>query len=158
MKLLALFIAMFWLSPAPLSAQETISPIGQSIQGTWIAQTSDASGNLNLFEVGTFHPDGSYSGANVNPLHTEHKGVWVRTGDRKFLLTVMFFTHDDKLVFNGIIKARIAVTLAEDLKSYESVAERVVMDTSGKVLQVTPGIAGRSVRMDLETPQTPPAQ
>lgn len=139
-------------------AQESISVLGQSIQGTWIAQTRDAAGNLSLFEVGTFHPDGSYSGANVNPTHTTHKGVWMRTGDRKFLLTVMFFTRDDKGAFNAIIKARIYLTLAEDLKSYESVAERVVMDTSGNVLQVTPGIAGRSVRMEIETPQSPPPQ
>lgn len=139
-------------------AQETLSTVGQSVQGTWIAQLTDASGNVSLFEVGTFHPDGSYSGANVNPSHTEHKGVWARIGDRKFLLTVMFFTRDDKGAFNGIVKARIYVTLAEDLKSYESVAERVVMDTAGKVLQTTPGIVGRSVRMDLETPQSAPPQ
>ncbi len=59
----------------------------------------------------------------------------------------MFFTHDDKGVFNGIVKARIYLTLAEDQKSYDSVAELVVMDTSGNVLQVTPGIAAHSVRM-----------
>ena len=52
------------------------------------------------------------------------------------MLTVLFFTHDEKSVFNGIVKARIVLTLAEDLKSYDSVAERVVMDTSGKELQV----------------------
>jgi len=119
---------------------------------------ADASGNLQLFEVGTFHPDGSYSGANVNPSQTEHKGVWVRVGDRKFAMTVTFFTHDDKGVFNGIVKARLYLTLSEDLKSYDSVAERVVMDTSGKVLSVTSGIAGHSVRMDLELPQAPPPQ
>ena len=70
----------------------------------------------------------------------------MRTGDRKFVLTVLFFTHDDMLVFNGIVKARIVLTLAEDLKSYDSVAERVIMDTTGKELSVTPGIAGHAVR------------
>ena len=53
---------------------------------------------------------------------------------------------------------RIMLTLAEDLRSYTSVAERVVMDTSGKELQVTPDIAGRSVRMDVEFPKNPPPQ
>jgi hypothetical protein len=89
-------------------------------------------GNPSLIEVGTFSPDGSYSGANVNPTHTTHKGVWLRTGDRKFVLTVLFFTHDDKGVFNGIVKARIFLTLAEDLNSYDSVAERVVDGHIGK--------------------------
>jgi len=79
----------------------------------------------------------------------------MRTGDRKFVLTVMFFTHDDKGAFNAIIKARIYLTLAEDQKSYDSVAERVVMDTSGNVLQVTPGIKGHAVRMNVELPTNP---
>jgi hypothetical protein len=82
----------------------------------------------------------------------------VRIGDRKFAETVLFFTHDDKGVFNGIVKARIILTVAEDLKSYDSVAERVVMDTAGNVLQVTPGILGHAVRMNVEMPQAPPAQ
>jgi hypothetical protein len=116
--------ALIWLCQIPGVAQDTISTNSQSIQGTWISQVADATGNISLFEVGTFSPDGSYSGANVNPSHTTHKGVWLRTGDRKFVLTVMFFTHDDKGVFNGIVKARINLTLAEDLKSYDSVAER----------------------------------
>jgi hypothetical protein len=157
-RLYVLFGALASLAQMPALAQDTISPNGQSIQGTWISQLADGSGAISLFEVGTFSPDGSYSGANVNPLHTEHKGVWLRTGDRKFVLTVMFFTRDEKGVFNGIIKARIIVTLAEDLKSYTSVAERVVMDTAGRELQVIPGIAGRSVRMDVEFPKTAPAQ
>jgi hypothetical protein len=148
--------ALIWLCQIPGVAQDTISTNSQSIQGTWISQVADATGNISLFEVGTFSPDGSYSGANVNPSHTTHKGVWLRTGDRKFVLTVMFFTHDDKGVFNGIVKARIYLTLAEDLKSYDSVAERVVMDTSGKELSVTPGIAGHSVRMDVEFPKSAP--
>jgi hypothetical protein len=153
-----LLAALAGFSPALLPGQDTISTVGQSIQGTWVSQVADASGNITLFEVGTFSPDGAYSGANVNPSHTTHKGVWVRTGDRKFALTVMFFTHDDKGVFNGIVKARIQVTLAEDLKSYDSVAERVVMDTAGNVLQVTPGILGHSVRMNVETPLSPASQ
>ena len=158
MRFYALFGALVWLAHIPAFAQDTISTIGQSIQGTWISQVADPAGNITLFEVGTFSPDGAYSGANVNPSHTTHKGVWLRTGDRKFVLTVLFFTHDDKGVFNGIVKARIYLTLAEDLKSYDSVAERVVMDTSGNVLQVTPGIAGHSVRMNVELPTNPPPQ
>jgi len=158
MRLYAICLGLVCLSQTAATAQETLSTAHQSIAGTWIAQVADASGNPQLFEVGTFHPDGSYSGANVNPSQTEHKGVWVRVGDRKFAMTVTFFTHDDKGVFNGIVKARLYLTLSEDLKSYDSVAERVVMDTSGKVLSVTSGIAGHSVRMDLELPQAPPPQ
>jgi hypothetical protein len=154
-----LFAALILLGQSALAQDTTpYNPVLQSIQGTWIAQLSDGAGNVQLFEVGTFHPDGSYSGANVSPMHTEHKGVWVRTGDRKFLLTVMFFTFDANRVFNGIVKARVQITLAEDLNSYDSVAERVVMDPSARVLVVTPGIRGRSVRMLIEGPETPDQQ
>ncbi|HEV3201932.1 MAG TPA: hypothetical protein VGZ73_28740 [Bryobacteraceae bacterium] len=133
----------------------TISTSNLSIQGTWISQVTDATGNLALFEVGTFSANGAYSGANVNPSHTTHKGVWVRTGDRQFVLTVLFFTHDNNGVFNGIVKARIYLTLAEDLQSYDSVAERVVMDTASREISVTPGIKGHAVRMNVELPKTP---
>jgi hypothetical protein len=147
-----LLVLCCFLIQIPAIAQVPQSPVGQSIEGTWISQLTDASGNLHLFEVGTFSPDGSYTGANVNGLHSTHKGVWERTGHRKFALTVLFFTHDAQGTFNGIVRARIAVTLAEDLNSYDSVAERTVMDTSGNILSVNPGIVGHAVRMELLPP------
>lgn len=151
-----IFLAMATLVWAGFArADETYSQPFQSLQGTWIAQLADASGNLQLFEIGTYHPDGSYSGANVNRLHTEHKGVWVRTGNRKFLLTIMFFTFDEKNQLTGTVKARVRITLAEDLKSYDSVSERIVMDPGGTVVAVTQGLRGRSVRMDVEEPSLP---
>ena len=158
MRHYVLLSALVWLAQMPALAQDTLSTNSQSIQGTWITQVADTTGNLALFEVGTFHPDGSYSSANVTASHSAHTGVWLRTGDRKFVLTVLFFTHDDKGVFNGIVKVRILLTLAEDLKSYDSVAERTVMDASGKELSVTPGIPGRAIRMDVEFPKNPPPQ
>ncbi len=65
---------------------------------------------------------------------------------------MMFFTHDAQGTFNGIIRARILMTLAEDRNFYDSVAERTVMDTAGNVLSVTPGILGHAVRMELLPP------
>jgi hypothetical protein len=50
------------------------------------------------------------------------------------------------------------VKLAEDLQSYDSLAERIVMDKFGNVLSVTPGIAGHAVRMNVEIPQYLPPQ
>jgi hypothetical protein len=94
----------------------------------------------------------------VNGTHTIHNGVWVRIADRKFAETVIFFTHDNNGVFNGIVKAKIYITLAPDLQSYDSVAERTVMDTAGNVLQVTPNIVGHAVRMNVELPAAPPTQ
>src|SRR5216684_7998306 len=110
MRYLALAGTLCCLMQIPLLADAPDS-VGQSIEGTWIAQVADATGAINLFEVGTFSPDGSYTGANVNGLHTAHKGVWVRTGHREFIMTVLFFTHDAQGTFNGIVKARISLKL-----------------------------------------------
>ena len=129
-----------------------------SIEGTWIAQLADPSGALSLFEVGSFSPDGSYTGANTNGLHSAHKGVWLRTGHRQYTMTILFFTHDGQGVFNGIIKARLYINVAKDGNSYDSLAERIVMDTHGNVLSITPNIAGHSVRMNVELPQYLPPQ
>jgi hypothetical protein len=68
-----------------------------------------------LFAVGNFSADGSYSDANANGLHSAHKGVWQRIGHLQYMLTVLFFTHDAQGTFNGIVKARIYITLAPDL-------------------------------------------
>jgi hypothetical protein len=72
----------------------------------------------------------------------------------------MFFTRDSKGAHAGISRTRIAITMAEDMKSYHATVERIIMDTSGKVLQVISGIRGQSVRMSIETQQNPvePAQ
>lgn len=129
-----------------------------SIVGTWVAELADASGTLNLFEAGNFSPDGSYTGANVNGLHTAHKGVWAKIGHHEYTLTILFFTHDSLGTFNGIVKARLYLTLAPDGNSYDSVAERIVMDTTGHVLSVTYPINGHSVRMNVELPQLLPPQ
>src|SRR5947209_13187225 len=167
MRIYGLFAALVLASQMPAIAQSTpgcggffqpapcnISTTLQSLEGSWIAQVAQPGAPRALFEVGTYHADGSYSGANVNSSHTEHKGVWLRVRDRKFVFTFMFFTHDDKGVFNGIIKARGTVTLSEDGNSYDSTVERVIMDASGNQLSVTPGVKGHSVRMDLELART----
>jgi len=137
----------------PVQAQVPSAHEGQSIEGSWIAEVAGADGTITLFEVGSFSPEGSYTGANVNGLHGVHKGVWERIGHLQFTLTVLFFTHDAQGAFNGIVKARIYITLAPDLNSYDSVAERIVMDKFGNVLSTTTGIAGHAVRMEVELPQ-----
>jgi hypothetical protein len=65
------------------------------------------------------------------------------TGHRRFELIVLFFTRDPPLV---------AIELAPDLNSYNSVAERMVMDTLGNALSITPGIIGHRFWMKVEFP------
>ena len=81
-----------FFQPAPCN----LSMNAQSLEGTWIAEVAQPGAPLALFEVGTFHADGSYSGANVNSSHTDHKGVWLRVGDRKFVFTFMLSRAERK--------------------------------------------------------------
>jgi hypothetical protein len=152
MKHFLLVGALLGLMQVPVLADDRDSheSAGHSIVGSWIVQQADATGAIAFFEVGNFSPDGSYTGANVNGLHSAHKGVWVRTGHHQFQMTVLFFTHDAQGVFNGIVKARIEIAVAADLNSYDSLAERTVMDKFGNVLSITPNINGHAVRMNVE--------
>jgi hypothetical protein len=167
MKLYGLF-ALVLLLHMPASAQNTqncghvfqpvcsISTTGQSLQGTWVSQVAEPGGGFVPFAVDTFHADGSLIGVNKDSSHSAHIGVWLRVGDRQFVFMTTFFTHDERGVFNGIVKARGTITLSEDQKSYDAVVERVVMDTSGREIQVISGIRGHSVRLELELQHNPP--
>lgn len=135
--------------------QEKLPSNGQTLEGTWIAQVAQPGGDFAPFGLGTFGPNGSYLGSSTDSTHTAHHGVWLRTGDRKFVLSTMFFTRDDKGAFNGMVRTRINITLAADSRSYTATVERILMDMAGRDLQVITGIRGRSVRMDVETQQNP---
>ncbi|HYP07681.1 MAG TPA: hypothetical protein VER03_15715 [Bryobacteraceae bacterium] len=140
------------------TAQETLPSFGQTLEGTWIAQVAAPGGDFLPFGLGTFTSDGSYIGTTNDPTQSTHHGVWFRTGNRKFALSTMFFRRDANGVYIGMTRTRIAITLAEDLKSYEATVERINMDTTGKQLEVIYGIRGRSVRMSLETQRFPPVE
>ncbi|MDQ6677482.1 MAG: hypothetical protein M3Z09_09325 [Acidobacteriota bacterium] len=155
MKLYSAFFAVLWLSQTAAPAQDTVSMTGQSIQGTWNIQVTDPGGNLQLFAVGTYAADGSFTAVSVNPSQSTHKGVWLRTGDRKFVTTLIYFTHDDKGVFTGTTKVRLWLALAQDLKSYDSLGDGVVLDASGNEIQKIARIVGHAVRMDAELPAVP---
>jgi hypothetical protein len=158
MRFYVLLGALIWLSQIPAIAQDPVSTSGQSLQGVWVSSIALPGGDFAPFAIDIFHADGSHTGSNMDPSHSIHIGVWLRVGDRQFIFSTTFFTHDDKGVFNGIVKARGSFTLSEDLKSYDGTVERVVMDTSGKALQVISGIKAHSVRMMLEQQTNPPAQ
>jgi hypothetical protein len=49
MRFYTLFAALVLLCNFPAGAQDTISTNSQSIQGTWISQVADATGNITLF-------------------------------------------------------------------------------------------------------------
>src|SRR6185436_10647080 len=103
MRFYGLLAVLVMLSQIPAFAQTcgglfqpacNIGTSGQSLQGTWVAQVAESGGNFAPFAVDTFYADGSFLGVNRDPSHSAHIGVWLRVGDRKFVFTITFFTHD----------------------------------------------------------------
>jgi hypothetical protein len=154
-RLLLSILASGLLCTAQTAVQETLNTTGQSLAGTWISQVALPGGDFAPFGFGTFSPDGSYIGTTTDPRQSTHHGVWLRVGNRKFVLSTMFFTRNESGAHAGISRTRIAITMAEDMKSYDATVERILMDTSGKELQVIYGIRGHSVRMPIETQKNP---
>jgi len=147
---------LIWLAQlAAFSQDKTVSTASLSLQGTWASQIALLGGAFVPFAIDTFSAEGAHIGINQDPTHSAHIGVWLCVGDRRFMFSTTFFTHDDKGVFNGIVKARGLLTMSEDHKSYDGTVERVVMDTTGNVLQVVSGIKAHSVRVDLELQSNP---
>ena len=156
MRRLVLVGVLVWLAQLPAFSQsKTVSTASLSLQGTWASQIALPGAGFVPFAIDTFSAEGAHIGVNQDPAHSVHIGVWACVGDRTFMFSTTFFTHDDKGVFNGIVKARGLLTMSEDHKSYDGTVERVVMDTSGNVLQVVSGIKAHSVRVDLELQTNP---
>lgn len=156
MRHIVLVGVLVWLAQLPTFGQDkTVSTASLSLQGTWASQIALPGGGFVPFAIDTFSAEGAHIGINQDPSHSAHIGVWVCVGDRRFMFSTTFFARDDKGVFNRIVKARGSFTMSEDHKSYDGTVERVVMDTSGNVLEVVPGIKAHSVRVDLELPINP---
>src|SRR5450631_1544568 len=117
--------------------EKAVGVVNQSLEGTWLSEVrpgglpAAAPAILNLV---TFNPNGtlmlSASDGNQGTVH----GVWVRVGDRKFLLTLFFFNYDASRVLTTVVKARVNLQLSLDGQSNKSTNEAVVMDRTGKVL------------------------
>jgi hypothetical protein len=150
-RLLLSILGSALLCAAQTGVRETLNTTGQSLEGTWISQVALPGGDFAPFGFGTFSSDGSYIGTTTDSRQSTHHGVWLRVGDRKFVLSTMFFTRNESGAHAGISRTRIAITMAEDMKSYDATVERIIMDTAGKELQVIYGIRGHSVRMAIET-------
>jgi hypothetical protein len=56
MRNYVLLSALVCFLQMPALAQDIIGTTGQSLQGTWIVQTTDASGNVSLFEIESTRP------------------------------------------------------------------------------------------------------
>jgi hypothetical protein len=138
-----------------ITPEKAVGVVNQSLEGTWLSEVRPAGlppAAPPILNLVTFNPDGtmmlSASDGNQGVGH----GVWVRVGDRKFLMTLFFFNYDASRVLTTIVKARVNLQLTLDGQTNKSTNEVVIMDRTGKVMATIPGGTGTAVRLSPEIP------
>jgi hypothetical protein len=133
---------------------KAVGVVNQTLSGTWLQELllpgqTPGTGTLNLI---TFQPDGTVISIGSDGNRSPAFGLWVRVGDRKFLLTNFLFNFDEKRVLANVTKVRANAQLSQDGQTMVTIAEIVVMDRNGRVMATTPGGTVKGVRLSLEIP------
>ena len=142
--------------PAAINVPEKSVPmVNQTLAGTWLLElrrpgTPASQPGIPLFVV--YHPDGTVTGASADGAQSAHSGVWIRTGDRKFLQTMFLFAFNESRALASITKVRINVLLSEDGRSVRGTTEVAVLNREGKVMATVPGTTHSGIRLSPEIP------
>jgi hypothetical protein len=134
---------------------KALNVVNQTLEGTWVSEARPAGMPADappILNFSTYHPDGNVVISASNGNQGDGHGVWVRVGDRKFLVTLYFFIFDANRVVVNVVKSRVNLELSLDGKTTTSTNEVVIMDPAGKILTTIPGGTGTSVRLGPEIP------
>lgn len=139
-----------------ITADRALSPIHQSLTGTWAAQGRRAAPPgtpipppAPLFFV--FHSDGTLTGSGSGADAT-FSGIWLRVADRKFLVTYFTFNYNDARAVVSIAKIRMTTQIDTDGRTLQGNQEVLVVDPDGKVLFTALGGTHSMVRLAAEKP------
>jgi hypothetical protein len=126
-----------------------------TLTGTWLIELKRPgapAGQLGPLIFVVFQPNGTVTGAAADGSQSSHSGVWVRTGDRKFLQTMYLFAFNESRALATIQKVRINVRLSADGQKMQGTTEAVIMDREGKVQGTFGGTTYSGVRLSAEKP------
>ena len=162
-KLLTIALATLVAGPALVSAQsvgealrtpeKAVPVVNQTLSGTWLfelrrgGQPADQPPVLLLIQ---FNPDGTITATAADGSQSSHQGMWLRVGDRKFMITTLLFTFDAARAFTTILKVRANVQLAGDGQTVSGTQEVVVMNREGRTMATAPGGSFTGVRLSPE--------
>jgi hypothetical protein len=135
--------------------EKAVATVNQTLEGTWLSELRPAGLPATapaIPTLTTFSPDGTVIASGSDGTASPSHGVWVRVGDRKFLMTVYLFNFNESRVLATITKARINLQLSPDGQTVKGTNEVVVMDPNGKVLATIPGGTTSGVRLGPEIP------
>ncbi len=138
-----------------ITPDKAVGVVNQSLEGTWLSEVRPAGlpvGAPPILNFATYHPNGTVMLAASDASQGEGHGVWVRVGERKFLVTLFFFIYDANRVLTTVVKSRVNLQLSLDGQTNKSTNEVVVMDRTGKVMATIPGGTGTAVRLSPEIP------
>lgn len=134
---------------------KSVPSVNQSLQGTWLyelrrgGQPATQPPVLLLIQ---FNPDGTIVAAAGDGTQSSHQGLWLRVGDRKFLITTFVFSFNESRTLTTIIKIRGNVQLSADGQTVRGTQEVVLLDREGKEMATVPGGTFTGSRLASEIP------
>ena len=118
-----------------------VSGVGQELEGTWLVTVRPNNPPPGLPPsfptLNTFLPSGELleTGTGTPPSRrTPGHGEWLRTGDRRFALTLVFFRFDAEGRYIGPLEANTTLRLARNLRTFRGVSTAVLRDPQGNVV------------------------
>ena len=139
-------VAGLSLSPQALRAVRGSeqATLGQQLEGTWLLtvtrEMAPPGEPLTFPSTLTFLPGGAFfeTPSLVAGRTTPGHGQWVRTGDREFRASFLFFRLDPSGGFIGMAKVTATYTLSEDLQELRVTGFTQILDAEGTVLGARP--------------------
>lgn len=162
MQRILLLVSLF-TSLAPAQAigdalrdpEKAVPVVNQNLAGTWMYELRRGGQPANqnpVLLIIQFSGDGVLTASSADGSQTSHHGVWLRVGDRKFVLTTFLFTFNESRALAGITKVRANVQLSADGQTAKGTQEIVVLDRDGKTLASIPGGTFTGTRLTPEVP------
>lgn len=134
---------------------KAVATVNQVLEGTWLQELRRPGQPANqpaVLNLATFHPDGTTIASAADGTQSTAHGVWVRVGDRKFLVTMYVFNFDPNRVLTTVLKVRINMQLSSDGQTMKGTTELVIMDRNGSVTATIAGGNYSATRLSPEIP------
>ena len=134
---------------------KSVPAVTQTLEGTWLyelrrgGQPATQPPVLLLIQ---FKPDGSIVASAGDGTQSSHHGIWLRVGDKKFLITTFLFSFNETRALTTIIKVRGNVQLSGDGATVRGTQEIVLMNRDGAVMTTIPGGTFTGTRLTSEVP------
>ena len=141
------------IADALRTPDKAVPVVHQTLSGTWLfelrrgGQGADQPPVLLLIQ---FHTDGTITASAADGSQSSHHGMWLRVGDKKFMITTFLFSFDASRAFTTILKVRGNVQLAADGQTVAGTQEIIVMNREGRTLSTVPGGTFTGVRLSPE--------